>query len=197
MENAAASTHPQEIDPTRLAHAIAQGETEAETQLFTQYRPLILRLLVNRTHDAALAEDLTHETMIAVLQKLRKDGLRDAAKLKSYAFQTAKYQLMCWARRSANRVELEGSLDHIESGDSMPEKEYISEVERECLHESIQDLKVERDREILMRHYVHEQSKPEICEALLLSSQHFDRVISRARLRLRQGLEQHSAFAAF
>ena len=173
-----------------IVHAIAQGKRDAEARFVAEFRPGILRLLERLTADAALAEDLTHDTMIVVLQKLRSDALRDASKLSSYAYQTARYLYLCWLRKSSNRLVFSESLDNLESGIPLPEHQLFSDIDREHLYRSINDLKVARDREILMRHYVHEQSKPEICEALLLSSQHFDRVISRARLRLRKGLKE-------
>jgi RNA polymerase sigma-70 factor (ECF subfamily) len=173
-----------------IAHAVAQGKRDAETRFVTRFRPGVLRLLERLTGDSVLAEDLTHDTMIVVLQKLRNNGLRDANKLSSYAYQTARYLYFCWLRKSSSRLVLLGSLDNVESGVPLPEHQLLSEIDREHLRRSINDLKVARDREILMRHYVHEQSKPEICEALVLSSQHFDRVISRARHRLKEGLKE-------
>ena len=180
----------EECDPVMIVRAIETGDARAEACLFKYYQPRVLRVLAYQTGDAALAEDLTHDTLIAVLEKLRSGAMRDASRLSSYVFQTARFQRLCWLRKSANRVELGGSLDDVESQRAMPESEYFIEMERRELHRSIDGLTVERDREILMRHYVHEQSKSEICEALLLSSQHFDRVISRARLRLRQDLQR-------
>lgn len=188
MDHAADTTVTPLPEPALLAEAIARGEAGAEARFVQHYRPVVLRLLVQLTRDAALAEDLTHDTMIVVLQKLRHEGLREAAKLGRYATRTARFQYLCWLRKSANRVELTASLDDIAAPASMPEHQFFSTLERERLHRSINDLKVARDREILTRHYLHGQSKPEICEALLLSSQHFDRVISRARSRLKEGL---------
>lgn len=196
MDNATDSHYDEKMNPAEIARAVAAGKANAETRLFQQYQPIIMRLLMQQTGDPALAEDLTHDTMIAVLKTLRNDGLRDASRLTSYVCQTARFQFLCWLRKSANRAETGGSLDHLESASAMPEHMYFSDLEREQVHRSISDLNVPRDREILMRHYVHEQTKPEICEALLLSSQHFDRVISRARLRLKEGLEQQLDMAA-
>jgi len=42
-------------------------------------------------------------------------------------------------------------------------------------------MKTERDRDILQRHYLGDEDKGLICEALELTSAHFDRVLCRAR----------------
>ena len=59
------------------------------------------------------------------------------------------------------------------------------EKTRQQVRTLIGEMKVARDREVLYRYYVREQAKVVICEALDLSSAHFDRVINRARNRFR------------
>jgi len=44
---------------------------------------------------------------------------------------------------------------------------------------------VARDRNVLVRYFLSEEDKGEICSALGLSSEHFDRVLHRARRRLK------------
>ena len=56
----------------------------------------------------------------------------------------------------------------------------------------LNDLKNARDREILFRSFVLDHDKIEICEALELSKENFDRVIYRAKRRFRQILEDQS-----
>jgi DNA-directed RNA polymerase specialized sigma24 family protein len=50
----------------------------------------------------------------------------------------------------------------------------------------LNELPVERDRELLERLYVQDQDKEEICQALGLDSLHFNRVLHRAKQRFRQ-----------
>jgi RNA polymerase sigma-70 factor (ECF subfamily) len=50
-------------------------------------------------------------------------------------------------------------------------------------------LRPERDREILARFYLAEETKERLCEQLDLSSAHFDRVLYRAKKRFRSLLE--------
>ena len=54
----------------------------------------------------------------------------------------------------------------------------------------IEEMKIERDRNILKYHYFYEYDKSKICNMLELTPEHFDRVLHRARNRLKQ-LIQH------
>jgi RNA polymerase sigma-70 factor (ECF subfamily) len=53
----------------------------------------------------------------------------------------------------------------------------------------LEALPVTRDREIVKRFYLDEEDKERICGELGLSPVHFDRVIFRARQRMRAMLE--------
>ncbi len=50
----------------------------------------------------------------------------------------------------------------------------------------IDEMKVERDRDILLSYYAKEEEKSSICNRLELTPAHFDRVLFRARRRLKQ-----------
>ena len=49
---------------------------------------------------------------------------------------------------------------------------------------------VERDRDLLIRLYVYDQDKEEICRELGLDSLHFNRVLFRAKGRFKKILER-------
>jgi RNA polymerase sigma-70 factor (ECF subfamily) len=53
----------------------------------------------------------------------------------------------------------------------------------------LQDLKSPRDREILVRFYLREEEKDAICRDLGLEAEQFDKVLHRARGRLKELLE--------
>ena len=54
----------------------------------------------------------------------------------------------------------------------------------------------ERDRELLMRFYLNDEAKEQICQELKLSREHFNRVIFRARGRFRELLEHRGFWKA-
>jgi len=55
---------------------------------------------------------------------------------------------------------------------------------------------VARDRDLLMRFYLHDEDKALICRELNLSEEHFNRVIFRARNRFRELLEHRGYWKA-
>ena len=53
----------------------------------------------------------------------------------------------------------------------------------------LNELNVERDRELLTRYFVYDQEKDLICRELNLDSLHFNRVLFRAKGRFRSLIE--------
>ena len=63
---------------------------------------------------------------------------------------------------------------------------------RVMLEGALDDLAVPRDRDILRQFFLEEHSKDEICARMDLSAAHFDRVIFRAKQRMRQLLDKRT-----
>ena len=61
---------------------------------------------------------------------------------------------------------------------------------RETLNKVLNQLSVARDREILRRFYLKDEDKAEICIDLQLSAAHFDRVLYRAKKRMRELIDR-------
>lgn len=81
-------------------------------------------------------------------------------------------------------------LSHLQHPDPMDtEQHFLGAEQRRLLHEQIDTLRIKRDREILRRAYIHNETKPAMCAALVLTTSHFDRIIFRARERLKQKLK--------
>ena len=171
-----------------LVSAIARQDRHAEHQLVYQFRPQIFALLTKLTRDRTLAEDLTHETFIIVLKSLRQEKLRQPDKLVSYLFQTARFTFYGWLRRGDNKLELRDCFDNVASPDSSVERAMTNQQNRTFLKRTISELPVNRDRDLLYRRYIRDENVTEICDALNLSSEHFHRVISRARNRLKKNV---------
>jgi RNA polymerase sigma factor (sigma-70 family) len=162
---------------------IAKPASEAE--LVTRYRTPIIGMLTRLTRDPDRAEDLAQDTLLVVLKKLRNDGIRQPDKLTAYVYSTARFLYFGWLRKKDNQVELREDLAETMVYEEQIELELIKQEELDILREGIFSLNTERDRDVLLRCYFQHQTKPEICDALSLNPEHYDRVISRARNRLR------------
>lgn len=177
---------PHEIPPEILTEEIRRGSSKAEEAFYARYRSGLVLMLERRTNDKSLAEDIAHDALVAVLIRLRGSGIEQPEKLNSFVHQTAKYQLIGWQRKSVNKTELAPNIEEIAIGDVTIDEQAIQEQTRMEVRRLISEMKVPRDRELLYRYYVRDQSKMTICDVLDLSPAHFDRVISRARNRFKK-----------
>lgn len=174
--------------PRRLAVSIQAGDPQAEADFCGQYRDVAIAALRPLTGDASLIEDIAHDALLIVLLRLRGAGIRHPERLYSYVKQTAKFALISWYRRKDNQAQeliddLELAADQIKLEDGL-----IREQSADLLRNLISSMKAPRDQQILVRSYIIGEEKSKLCEALNLPRGHFDRVISRARLRLRDAV---------
>ena len=63
--------------PAALIERIVQGDKNAERQLVENYYQGLLFILYRQTDSLSLAEDLTQDTFVVVLRKLRDGDLRN------------------------------------------------------------------------------------------------------------------------
>lgn len=148
-------------------------------------------MLRSRTRDIHLADDLGHEALLLLLVRLRRGAIRDPSRLAGFLYRTACNLVIIHRRRAARdqRVELFDRADPAAS----PLAAAVHSEERQLLQRSIAALVCARDREILRRFYLDEEEKSAVQASLALSSAHFDRVLHRARERLRRTVGELTA----
>lgn len=170
---------------SELAEAIANGDAAAERALVVKYGEGLLYILQRETRDGAIAEDLCQETLRVVLERLRKRRLAAPEKLASFIIGVGR-KLVQAHRRASSRLLLQpGLLDELEDAAQTPLEQTVRAEERRLLARAIQSLPVRRDRELLTRCYLLDEDKDAVCEALGLERNQLNKVISRARSRLR------------
>lgn len=197
--NPPASTPPASISETEsearlgveLAKRIAAGDEAAEHQLVELFSRGVLFLLRRLTRRRDLADDLHQETFRIVLERLRGPGIEDPRRLGGFVHRTARNLHLGLARKQTRRkTGGEDSLPDV--GDSRPDPlDSMLRGERASLvRRLLAQLEPERDRQILLRYYLAEDSKSSLCADLGLSGVHFDRVLYRAKGRFRELLER-------
>ncbi|MEM7283772.1 MAG: sigma-70 family RNA polymerase sigma factor, partial [Pseudomonadota bacterium] len=178
---------------TSLVKSIGEGDRGAENLFVQRYRDGLLFFLARQCGDASLAEDLAHDTLETVLAKLRKEGIEKPERLSSYILSTAKFLLVGHFRKSTRR-NTEADLERIgQQTSSEPSQEDVLNKERvaELVKDVLNDLPNSRDRELLIRFYLDDEDKETICTSMELSSLHFNRVIHRARNRMKTALKKY------
>lgn len=158
-----------------------------------ELRDGVLCLLRRELGDRAQAEDLCNETFRIVLERLRQRPLEDPQGLPSYLAQTARFLARGnrrMARRQRTYTGQQESIDQFEDPATDPAATVQAETRARAVRKLLQEMPNVRDREILVRLYLRDQGKEEICEALAIGDDHFRRVVFRARERFRELLEK-------
>ena len=173
------------VDFVNRIHA---GDKLAEGELIQHYGPGILLMLEHRTQDQQLAVDLYQDTFVIVIERLRGKSLNEPHKLGAFIYGTGKNLLIGDLRKKARRKTFADTDIVSETADSHsgPFQNVNRDEEAIIVRKIISSMRSKRDRTLLMRFYIDEEEKENICSELNLSSLHFNRVIFRARQRFRE-----------
>jgi len=153
-----------------------------------------LRLLIQRrVGDAEAAADILNQAACTTWEKWQAGQVQRPEEIGGYIFQVAMNLLRNRRRkigeRSDRRVDSEvlGQLPaDSEATDRWLEKKIAARVKQ-----ILQELSSARDRQILVRFYLQEEEKDAICRDLALAPEQFDKVLHRARARLKELLEAY------
>lgn len=176
----------------RIVQGIRDGNGDAETELVQRYSRGLRYLIIKKTGDEELANDLLQETLIIAIRKLREQTLENPQRLAGYLRGIA-IRVTQNARRRQSREPYLSDSDFLESIQDHGRRQFecvSAEQTKAAVHELLDSMSVKRDRELLLRYYVYEEEKAEICRALGLDSLHFNRVLYRAKQRFREILER-------
>ena len=151
-----------------------------------------LRLLVaRRCRDPHVAADLLNEAVVTTWTKWQAGKIERPEQIAGYVLQVTMNLLRNHRRAIAERPEkradaakLQELASEGEPGDETIEREIAVQVKN-----VIRGMSSQRDRAILVRFYLDEEEKEIICRDLGLSPLQFDKILHRARGRLRKLLE--------
>ena len=176
-----------------LSKRIASGDRSAESELVSQYGRGLIIMLRQRTGDHQLANDLYQETFIIVIKRLRRANLDEPEKLGAFLHATAKNVLIGDTRKVARRKTFADSdvVAAVPDGQPGPSDQVNRSEEAGIVLELINEMRSERDKALLLRFYINEEDKSDICAELNLSSIHFNRVLFRARRRFKDLLTRY------
>lgn len=176
-----------------LVSRIVAGDSIAETELVERYSTGIKLMLLKRTGSQQLSNDICQDALIVTLNKLRSGGLNKPESLPAFIRKTAVYLSIEHYRKEKRYISLEDGMISLHA----PHKDYKAEnLDHQkagaLLEDLLDQLSVVRDREILRRFYLRDEDKVDICRELNLTSTHFDRVLYRAKQRMRELIKERS-----
>jgi len=167
---------------------IGDGDTDAETELVKKYYKSLHFILKRRCDDPQLASDLAQDAFMVVIAKARAKQINSPEAIAVFIRQTAVNLMIAHYRKETRRAtDTFGEVvidvpDH----NTNVSRAVESHQALKMVQELIREMKVERDRDILISYYANEEEKTSICLRLELTPAHFDRVLFRAKSRLKQ-----------
>lgn len=187
------------LKPAELVEKIHAGNKPVESEFVKRYsRSLFLMLLKRTGGDEFAANECTQEALIITLEKMRSGKIRAPDQISAFLRQTAIYVSVNYYRKQSRFVALEEeNIVSLRTHLNTAESEINSKQIRAILGDVISTLPIQRDRELLVSFYLREQGKKAVCESLDLSPEHFDRVLFRAKKRLRKILNNNKPLKAF
>jgi RNA polymerase sigma-70 factor (ECF subfamily) len=175
-----------------VVERIGHGDRGAEAELVSQYARGVRLILLKRTGDPQAANDLSQDTFMVVIRKLRAQELRDASRLAAFINQVAVNLSIEHFRKERRFVRSPDGIIGLNDAHIERNGEQVDfEAARSQLQGVLRELAKDRDREILRRFYLSDDDKDVICRDLELSPIHFDRVLYRAKQRMRVLIERH------
>lgn len=172
---------------TPLVERIRQGDREAVGELYEQLVPGLRFYFVNRLGRDA-ADDAAHSVFLMAVEQIGAGDLREPEALPGY-IRTIAARYVCGQIEQSQREQWQSLTPLMESrlsdGRKGPESEY-GQQERLTLALKVLRGMSEREREILTRFYLYEQTQEQICKEMGLTATQFRLLKSRAKARFGQ-----------
>ena len=182
---------------TELVDSIRAGDQDAMSRLYNTFGRGV-RFYLARQLGAQDIDDKVHDTFLIVLGAIQRGELRDPERLMGFV-RTVVRRLV--ANHIDRMVEERKERSDYEEGflaaddRANPEKDALKH-EKVALMEQVLHTISRRDREILTRFYLSEQSQEQICREMDLNETQFRLLKSRAKARFaelgRRRLEKNS-----
>src|SRR5438876_4064308 len=130
-------------------------------------------------------DDKVHDTFLIVVQAIRKGELREPERLMGFVRTVVRRQVAAQIDRSVQSRREQAELDSsaaVSDHRDTPEEAAILRQHEQVAETVLRNVS-KRDREILTRFYLMEQTQQEICDEMSLSETQFRLLKSRAKAR--------------
>lgn len=168
-----------------LVGRIRNDDSAAMAELYGIFAKGIRYFLLRNLGPEEL-DDKVHDCFVIVAQAIKNGDLREPERLMGYVRTVVKRQIAASidiaVQQRRNRVDFEESMFCMSDWRENPERTVISQQRAEIARKVLNGVS-RRDREILNRFYVLEQSQEQICADMGLSYNQFRLLKSRAKAR--------------
>ena len=164
---------------------------ETESDWVRRLQPGLRAVLLRWTRNVDTANDLCQDVMIAVIQTVRAGRLQNIAALSAYARQTA-HNAWLMSLRKPGTVTLveEPESETVWGVAPQTPEDLLTQFEMQRMVQTVlSEMSTERDRDLIRAFYLSGKSKQELMAHWQLNADQFDKVISRARDRMKKQLQ--------
>lgn len=176
-------------EPAVLVTQIANGNKDAEQALLSHFSRPLFSIVAYKCNDPSLAEDIVQETLLIVIQKARAAEIENPAAIAGFVRRVADNLLIAnYRKHKRQRTDTCDEMDAHSHCVNHTEYHVNSHKLLETVTQVLAELSVERDRQLLSGYFFEGKEKDELCTHLDLSTEHFDKVLYRAKTRLKQAL---------
>jgi len=172
------------VDWIALVLQIRTGEDAGMEHLYKLFSRGI-RYYLCRQLGAQELEDKVHDTFLIVVHAIQRGDLREPERLMGFVRTIVRRQVAAYIDEA---VHVRRDQTDLENGQAVadvklnPEQIAIARQRAELMRLVLASLSL-RDRDILERFYLHEQTQEQICEEMSLSETQFRLLKSRAKAR--------------
>jgi RNA polymerase sigma-70 factor, ECF subfamily len=167
-----------------LVDRIQRGEIDGMAELYQLFSKGIRFYLCRQLGPQEL-DDKVHDTFLVVVQAIRRGELREPQRLMGFVRTVVRRQVAAHIDKVVHdrrdQAEIDQNLKVIDPREN-PEESAIFEQRNKIIRRVLDELSP-RDREILTRFYLYEQSQERICAEMSLTDTQFRLLKSRAKAR--------------
>ena len=171
---------------TEMVERIQAGERVALEELYGIFARGVRFYLCRHLgpHDL---EDRIHDTFLIVVQAIRRGELREPARLLGFIRTVVRRQVAACIEQAVqdrrDQVEMDVAVPRAEDHRSSPEERAIDNEHSRVMRTLLEELP-DRDRDVIRRFYILEQTQEQICRELKMTETQYRLVKSRAKNRL-------------
>jgi len=167
-----------------LVESIQRGELSGMEELYRVFSRGVRFYLCRQLGPQDL-DDKVHDTFLIVVQAIRKGELREPERLMGFVRTVVRRQVAAQIDRSVQSRREQAELDSSSAVSDRRDTPEEAAILRQ--HEQVAETVLRgvsgRDREILTRFYLMEQTQQQICDGMSLSETQFRLLKSRAKAR--------------
>jgi RNA polymerase sigma-70 factor, ECF subfamily len=169
---------------------LTDGDPATEEHFAAYFSELLLLKLRSRLRSPHLIEDVRQETLLRVLQSLRRKGGVEYPERFGAFVNSVCNNVLLEFRRSESRTDPMGEHD-AEPADTtvnLDEPLVTSDLKRQVAQ--ILDALSERDRQLLRAIFLEEQDKAAVCARFHVDQNYLRVLLHRAKSRIRKGYDR-------